>query len=149
MRKRSKRYTELKNKKEDAGYGITQAIEKVKGMSTAKFDESVELSISLGIDPAKSDQMVRGNVSLPHGTGKDVRVAGEVANGTIEWEDDDVVLHFTLVENEERLDVVYHGIFSDALQGGQDVVVEGKYSDGILMASTIMTKCPTKYEPRE
>jgi len=82
-------------------------------------------------------------------SGKDVRVAGEVANGTVEWEDEDVVLRFTLVENDERLDVVYYGVFSDVLQGGQDVVVEGIYNDGILKASTIMTKCPSKYVPRE
>jgi large subunit ribosomal protein L1 len=46
-----------------------------KNTATAKFDESVDVSIGLGVDPRKSDQMVRGTVALPAGTGKDVRVA--------------------------------------------------------------------------
>jgi large subunit ribosomal protein L1 len=52
-----------------------EALEVVKQNATAKFDETVEASFKLGIDPRKSDQMVRGTVSLPAGTGKDVRVA--------------------------------------------------------------------------
>jgi large subunit ribosomal protein L1 len=48
-------------------------------MPETKFDESVELAIRLGVDPRKADQMVRGTVSLPHGTGKDVRVAAFAA----------------------------------------------------------------------
>ena len=52
-----------------------QALEVVKQNATAKFDETVEASFKLGIDPRKSDQMVRGTVSLPSGTGKDMRVA--------------------------------------------------------------------------
>ncbi len=51
------------------------AIRLVKQLPTAKFDETVELAFRLGIDPRKADQMVRGTVSLPHGTGKSVRVA--------------------------------------------------------------------------
>jgi large subunit ribosomal protein L1 len=52
-----------------------EALEVVKQNATAKFDETVDASFKLGIDPRKSDQMVRGTVSLPAGTGKDVRVA--------------------------------------------------------------------------
>ncbi|MBI2238750.1 MAG: 50S ribosomal protein L1 [Actinobacteria bacterium] len=51
------------------------AIRLLKQLPTAKFDETVELAFRLGIDPRKADQMVRGTVSLPHGTGKSVRVA--------------------------------------------------------------------------
>src|SRR5207249_8699922 len=47
----------------------------IKGLPPAKFGESVELAFRLGVDPRKADQMVRGTVSLPHGTGKSVRVA--------------------------------------------------------------------------
>ncbi|MFZ6005896.1 MAG: 50S ribosomal protein L1 [Actinomycetota bacterium] len=57
-----------------------EAVELVKGLGTAKFDESVELAIRLGVDPRKADQIVRGTVALPAGTGKDVRVA-VFANG--------------------------------------------------------------------
>ncbi|MFB3738095.1 MAG: 50S ribosomal protein L1 [Candidatus Velamenicoccus archaeovorus] len=52
-----------------------EAIKLVKGFPDAKFDESVEVSFRLGVDPRKADQMVRGTVSLPHGTGRSVRVA--------------------------------------------------------------------------
>jgi large subunit ribosomal protein L1 len=52
-----------------------EAIELVKSVSPAKFDETVELAVRLGVDPRKADQMVRGTVGLPSGTGKDVRVA--------------------------------------------------------------------------
>jgi len=56
-------------------YGLTEAVELVKSLSTAKFDETVELAVRLGVDPRKADQIVRGTVSLPAGTGKNVRVA--------------------------------------------------------------------------
>ena len=52
----------------------------MKGLGTAKFDESIELAVRLGVDPRKADQIVRGTVALPSGTGKDVRVA-VFANG--------------------------------------------------------------------
>ena len=52
-----------------------EAVELVRGLGTASFDESVELAMRLGVDPRKADQIVRGTVALPSGTGKDVRVA--------------------------------------------------------------------------
>jgi large subunit ribosomal protein L1 len=55
-------------------YGLREAIETVKNAAYAKFDESVDIAIHLGVDPKRSDQMVRGTTSLPHGTGKQVRV---------------------------------------------------------------------------
>jgi large subunit ribosomal protein L1 len=55
-------------------YGLREAVEVVKKAAYAKFDESVDLALRLGIDPKRSDQMVRGTTSLPHGTGKKVRV---------------------------------------------------------------------------
>jgi large subunit ribosomal protein L1 len=56
-------------------YGVDEAIGLVKQNATAKFDETVEVALNLGVDPRHADQMVRGVVSLPKGTGKDVRVA--------------------------------------------------------------------------
>jgi large subunit ribosomal protein L1 len=56
-------------------YPLTDAIKLVKSNATAKFDETVELSMNLGIDPRHADQMVRGLVGLPNGTGKTLRVA--------------------------------------------------------------------------
>ena len=59
----------------EALFSPLEAAEIVKKIATAKFDESVEVAIRLGVDPRKADQMVRGTVALPSGTGKDVRVA--------------------------------------------------------------------------
>jgi len=56
-------------------YPVEEAMELVKKTATARFDETVELAVNLGVDPRHADQMVRGVVSLPHGTGKTVRVA--------------------------------------------------------------------------
>ncbi|MFP5332429.1 MAG: 50S ribosomal protein L1 [Acidimicrobiia bacterium] len=58
-----------------AAYPAQQALELVKSLATAKFDETVDAVFRLGIDPRKADQLVRGTVALPHGTGKEVRVA--------------------------------------------------------------------------
>jgi len=54
---------------------VAEAVALVKGNATAKFDETVEIAVCLGVDPRHADQMVRGKVSLPNGTGKEVRVA--------------------------------------------------------------------------
>jgi large subunit ribosomal protein L1 len=72
----SKRYRALVSKVERAkSYPLADALEIVKQNATAKFNESVDIAINLGIDPRKSDQGVRGSVVLPAGTGKTVRVA--------------------------------------------------------------------------
>jgi len=55
-------------------YSLTEACDLVKNISTTKFDASVDICVRLGVDPRKANQMVRGTVALPHGTGKDVRV---------------------------------------------------------------------------
>ncbi|MEQ6291032.1 50S ribosomal protein L1 [Vogesella sp. GCM10023246] len=56
-------------------YAVEEAISLVKGAATAKFNESIDVAVNLGVDPRKSDQVVRGSVVLPRGTGKSVRVA--------------------------------------------------------------------------
>ncbi|AOZ51438.1 MULTISPECIES: 50S ribosomal protein L1 [Chromobacterium] len=56
-------------------YAVDEAIALVKAAATAKFDESIDIAVNLGVDPRKSDQVVRGSVVLPRGTGKSVRVA--------------------------------------------------------------------------
>ncbi|MBY0431974.1 MAG: 50S ribosomal protein L1, partial [Rhodospirillales bacterium] len=56
-------------------HGLGEAVKLIKGRATSKFDESIELALNLGVDPRHADQMVRGVVELPHGTGKSVRVA--------------------------------------------------------------------------
>jgi len=59
----------------DAFYELVEAVKLVKNNATAKFDETIEVALNLGVDPRHADQMVRGVVSLPHGTGKSLRVA--------------------------------------------------------------------------
>jgi large subunit ribosomal protein L1 len=79
--KRGKRYDgAAKLLEPDHTYAPGEAIKLIKQAPPAKFDESVEIAFRLGIDPRKADQMVRGTVSLPHGTGKSVRV-GVFATG--------------------------------------------------------------------
>jgi large subunit ribosomal protein L1 len=75
MAKLSKRQKALSAVDREKFYGVDEAISLVKGNATAKFDETVEVALNLGVDPRHADQMVRGVVSLPKGTGKTVRVA--------------------------------------------------------------------------
>ena len=76
MAKQGKRMTNANsNIDREAQYQMAEAVKLVKEASKAKFDETVEISMNLGVDPRHADQMVRGVVSLPHGTGKTVRVA--------------------------------------------------------------------------
>ena len=71
----SKRYVEnIKDVDRLKAYDIVDAIPLLKGMDMAKFDETVEVAINLGVDPKHADQAIRGTVSLPNGTGKDIKV---------------------------------------------------------------------------
>jgi large subunit ribosomal protein L1 len=76
MAKLSKRTTALRAKVDrNKAYSVAEALSLVKECATAKFDESVDVAVNLGVDAKKSDQLVRGSVVLPAGTGKKVRVA--------------------------------------------------------------------------
>jgi large subunit ribosomal protein L1 len=80
MTQHGKRYRSLSGRYDrDALYGVGDAIDLVKSMASANFDETVELAVRLGVDPRKADQIVRGTLSLPSGTGKSVRVAAFAA----------------------------------------------------------------------
>lgn len=75
MKVRGKRYRAVAKAYDHVtAYSIEEAVALVKKNATAKFDESFEISMKLGVDPRKADQMVRGTVALPHGTGKTVRI---------------------------------------------------------------------------
>lgn len=73
---KGKRYREAKEtvSPDDGPFGLMQAAERVRDSATANFDESVDMDLRLGVDPRHADQMVRGTVALPHGTGRDVTV---------------------------------------------------------------------------
>jgi large subunit ribosomal protein L1 len=85
MAQHGKKFTDAARRFDrDALHSSAEAVQLVKNLSSAKFDETVEVAVRLGVDPRKADQMVRGTVALPSGTGKDVRIAvfaqGEAAN---------------------------------------------------------------------
>ena len=76
MAKISKRIAKVREGLDpDKVYGLEDAIKLLKDRSSVKFDETIEISMNLGVDPRHADQMVRGVVNLPNGTGRDVRVA--------------------------------------------------------------------------
>ncbi len=75
MRIQSKRYRAMTGKVPPDPISLADAVRQLKGFGTTKFNQTVEVSTNLGIDPRQSDQNVRGSVALPHGIGKNVRVA--------------------------------------------------------------------------
>jgi large subunit ribosomal protein L1 len=75
MAKLTKKQKEMAKLDSEKLYSVDDAIKTVKELATAKFDETIEIAMNLGVDPRHADQMVRGVVSLPSGTGKDVKVA--------------------------------------------------------------------------
>lgn len=118
----SKRYKELKGMIDAAkAYSPEEAVDLAKKTATTKFDSAVEVHIRLGIDPKKSDQQVRGTVTLPHGTGKTKKVAAFVANAEKEKEAKDA---------------------GAEIVGGDDLIAEiaktGKYEFEIAVATPDM-----------
>ena len=75
MAKLTKKAKSLAHLDADKLYGVDEALKMIKEMATAKFDETIEVAMNLGVDPRHADQMVRGMVSLPAGTGKEMKVA--------------------------------------------------------------------------
>jgi len=76
MAQHGKKFTDAAKRFDREGqHSAAEAVDLVKTLAPAKFDETVELAVRLGVDPRKADQIVRGTVALPSGTGKDVRVA--------------------------------------------------------------------------
>jgi len=95
-------------------YGADEAFQKIKELARAKFSESVDVAINLGVDPKKSDQVVRGSTVLPHGTGKTVRVAVFAQGANAD------------AAKEAGADIVGMDDLAERIQGGQldfDVVI--------------------------
>lgn len=74
MPKRGKKYRQAASKIETRLHTVDEAVDLLKSFELAKYDETVEIAFRLGVDPRRADQMVRGTIMLPHGTGKDKRV---------------------------------------------------------------------------
>lgn len=84
MAKLTKRMRTIREKVEARDYDVNEALTLLKELATAKFTESVDVSVNLGIDARKSDQNVRGATVLPNGTGRDVRVAVFTSGANVE-----------------------------------------------------------------
>jgi large subunit ribosomal protein L1 len=109
MPKRGKKYLESKSKLDSQKrYDFVEAVESALKSSFAKFDETVDVAVRLGVDPRHADQMVRGTVVLPHGIGKEVRVL-VFAKGEKENEAKDAGADF--VGNDELIEKIQGGWF--------------------------------------
>lgn len=103
MAKPHKNYQKAKQKIEAREYAVADAVALLKEIKTAKFDESIDISIRLGVDPKYPDQMVRGTVVLPHGTGRVKRVL-VIATGEKQKEAQDAGADY--VGGEEMIDKI-------------------------------------------
>jgi len=109
MPKRGKKYSESRKKiNTEQKHGVTEAVEMALGASYAKFDETVDLAVRLGVDPRHADQMVRGTVVLPNGLGKEVKVL-VFAKGEKEKEANDAGADF--VGNDDLIEKIKEGWF--------------------------------------
>jgi large subunit ribosomal protein L1 len=105
--KRGKRYSEASGKYDrDQHYSPAEAVQILRELPQAKFDETVEVAFRMGVDPRKADQMIRGTVSLPHGTGRSVRVAAFAAGDKAREAEE---AGADLVGGEELVDEVMKG----------------------------------------
>jgi len=102
----SKKYLQAKAKVEARRYQLREAVELVREMHYAKFDETIEVALRLGVDPRHADQMVRGTVVLPHGTGKSKKVL-VVAAGDQAKEAQDAGADFVM--GEEAIEKIQGG----------------------------------------
>ena len=102
MPKQSKRYRALAEKASQTPSTLAEAIEELKGFGTTKFDQTVEIHMRLGIDPKQADQIVRGTVVLPHGTGRSVRVL-VIAQGEKEKEAQDAGADYVGLEFVDKI----------------------------------------------
>jgi large subunit ribosomal protein L1 len=116
----SKKYQEAKAKVEQRRYQLREAVELVRDMHYVKFDETVEVALRLGVDPRHADQMVRGTVVLPHGTGKSKKVL-VVAAGDQAKEAQDAGADFVM--GEEAIEKIQGGWLEfDAIVAAPDMM---------------------------
>ena len=132
MRTHGKKYTAAKTQVENKPYPLADALPLVQKIKFAKFDETVALSIRLGVDPKHADQMVRGTVVLPHGLGKSKKVlviAGPDKQKEAEAAGADHVGGEELVDNATAL--------IDSIVRAKPAAAKGKYLKSITVSSTM------------
>jgi large subunit ribosomal protein L1 len=124
MAKNTKRAKAIAEKVEEGKlYDATEAFNLLKELSTVKFSESIDVSLNLGVDPRKSDQVVRGSTVLPNGTGKTVRVAVFTQGANVD------------AAKEAGADVVGMDDLADQIKGGDlnfDVVIASPDAMGVV-----------------
>jgi len=115
---------------------VKEAVALVKDNATAKFDETIEISLALGVDPRHADQMVRGTVDLPNGTGKSVRVA-VFARG--EKADEAKAAGADIVGAEDLTEQIEQNLlaFVDAVAKAKPAGAKGTYMKKISVSSTM------------
>ena len=121
MARRSKKYLESAAKVERRPYPLEEAIELVRETAHAAFDETVELSMRLGVNPRHADQMVRGTVVLPHGTGKSLRVLA-VCEGPAQAEAEEAGADFVLSGDEATTKIQGGWLDIDAIVATPDMM---------------------------
>ena len=150
MAKHSKKYREAAEKVDRNNlYTPDQAIALLKSMPTRNFDEAVEAVVRLNVDPRKADQLVRGTVSLPNGSGKTVRVAvfmdvakavKDIKGGKIEFRvDKNGNLSFLVGKvsfDEKALDENFHAV-ADEIKRLKPSTVKGRYVTKATITSTM------------
>src|SRR5207249_361973 len=114
---------------------LKRALQVLKGLKRAKFDETVEVHVSLGIDPTQSDQMIRGSVPLPHGLGKPKRVLIFCQGGNVHAGVGKISL------DDERL-AANITVFVDQIRAVKPSGVKGNYVRSITIASTMSPGVP-------
>src|SRR5205823_3194445 len=123
MRKHGKKFTAARAQvAADRTYSIEAAVPLVQKVKFAKFDETVEMALRLGVDPKHADQMVRGTVVLPHGLGKSKRVLA-IAGGKTSFATD------SLVANAHAL--------VDSIVKAKPAAAKGKYLKSVTLSSTM------------
>ena len=100
-------------------YPFDEAIGLLKELANAKFSESIDVSVNLGVDPRKSDQVVRSSTVLPHGTGKTVRVAVFTQGANAD------------AAREAGADIVGMDDLADSVKAGKNVGILATYEDGL------------------
>ena len=120
MPKHGKHYAAASEAIEDREYLLEEAVAVVKKNSFAKFDETVEIALVLGVDPKHADQSVRSTVLLPHGTGKSQKVA-VIAQGEIEDGIDPEAARKIPSRLTPESESTTHGLYQDSIQGASGI----------------------------